>query len=47
MKKQLDEMIQLGVNTSFCSELAAPVILVKKKSMDGTPKYRFCTIFAG
>jgi hypothetical protein len=26
---------------------AAPVILVPKKSADGTPKYRFCTDFGG
>jgi hypothetical protein len=47
MKKQLDEMIQQGVITPSCSEWAAPVILVKKKSMDGTPKYWFCTDFRG
>ena len=47
MKKQLDEMLQSGVITPSCSEWAAPAILVKKKSMDGTPKYRFCTDFRG
>lgn len=47
MKRQLEEMIQRGVITLSCSEWAAPVILVKKKSMDGTPKYRFCTNFHG
>jgi hypothetical protein len=46
MKKQLDEMIR-GVITPSCSEWAAPVVLVKKKSLDGTPKYRFCTDFRG
>jgi hypothetical protein len=40
-------MIQRGVITPSCSEWAAPVILVKRKSMDGTPKYRFCTDFRG
>jgi hypothetical protein len=30
-----------------CSEWAAPVILLKNKSMDGIPKYRFCTDFRG
>jgi hypothetical protein len=45
MKKQLDEMIQIGVITLSCSEWAAPVILVRKKSVDGSPKYRFCTNF--
>jgi len=47
MKNQLDEMLQRGVITPSCSEWTAPVILVKKKSMDGTPKYRFCTDFRG
>jgi hypothetical protein len=40
-------MIQRDVITPSCSEWAAPVILVKKKSMDGTPPYRFCTDFRG
>jgi hypothetical protein len=47
MKIQLDEIIQRGVITHSCSEWAAPVILVTKKSVDGTPKYRFCTDFKG
>ena len=47
MKKQLDDMLQRGVITPACSEWVAPVILVKKKSLDGTPKYRFCTDFRG
>jgi len=45
--RQLDEMIQRGVITPSCSEWAAPVILVRKKSVDGVPKYRFCTDFRG
>jgi len=40
-------MIQRGVITPSCSEWAAPVILVRKKSLDGTPKYRYCTDFHG
>jgi hypothetical protein len=44
MRKQLD-MTQKGVITPAFSEWAAPVILFHKKSMDGTPKYRFCTDF--
>jgi hypothetical protein len=40
-------MLQRGVIAPAFSEWAAPVILVKKKSMDGTPKYRFCTDFRG
>ena len=40
-------MIQRGVITPSCSEWAAPVLLVKKKSIDGSPKFRFCTDFRG
>jgi hypothetical protein len=47
MQKQLNDMLQRGVITPACSEWAAPVILVKKKSLDGSPKYRFCTDFRG
>jgi transposase InsO family protein len=47
MRKQLDDMIQKGVITPAFSEWAAPVILVHKKAMDGTPKYRFCTDVRG
>ena len=47
MKKQLDEMMRKGVITPCASPWAAPVILVPKKSADGTPKYRFCTDFRG
>ena len=47
MKNQLDEMLRKGVITSCASRWAAPVILVPKKSADGTPKYRFCTDFRG
>ena len=37
MKHQLDEMIRKGVITPCASPWAAPVILVPKKSVDGTP----------
>jgi hypothetical protein len=45
MKRQLDEMLKKRMITPFASLWAAPVILVAKKSPDGTPKYRFCTDF--
>lgn len=47
VKRQLDEMLAKGVITPCASPWAAPVILVPKKSPDGTPKYRFCTDFRG
>jgi hypothetical protein len=47
MKNQLNEMLRKGVITPCASPWAAPVILVPKKSADGTPKYRFCTDFRG
>jgi hypothetical protein len=40
-------MLAKGVITPCASPWAAPVILVPKKSPDGTPKYRFCTDFRG
>jgi hypothetical protein len=45
MRCQLDEMLAKGVITPCASPWAAPVILVPKKSPDGTQKYRFCTDF--
>jgi hypothetical protein len=45
MKRQLDTMLEKGVTTPCASSWAAPVILLPKKSPDGTPKYRFCTDF--
>jgi hypothetical protein len=41
------DMLQRGVITPACSEWAAIVILAKKKSLDDTTKYRFCTDFRG
>jgi hypothetical protein len=45
MQKQLDDMWQRGVITPACSEWAAPVILVKKKSLDGTQNTDFAPTF--
>jgi hypothetical protein len=45
MQRQIDEMLEKGMITPCASPWAAPVILVPKKSPDGTPKYRFCTDF--
>jgi hypothetical protein len=47
MKRQLDDMLSKGIITPCASPWAAPVVLVPKKSPDGTPKYRFCTDFRG
>jgi hypothetical protein len=47
MKRQLNEMLVKGVITPCATPWAAPVILVPKKSPDGTPRYRFCTDFRG
>jgi len=47
MKNQFDEMMRKGVITPCASPWTAPVILVPKKSADGTPKHRFCTDFRG
>ena len=45
MKYQLDEMMRKGVIPGGASPWAAPVIVLPKKSADGTSKYRFCTEF--
>ena len=47
MKNLLDEMTRKRVSTPCASPWATLVILVPKKSADGTPKYRFCTDFRG
>jgi hypothetical protein len=47
MKRQLDDMLAKGVITPCASPWAAPVILVPKKSPDGTPKYKVCIDFRG
>jgi hypothetical protein len=40
-------MVRRGVFTKAATVWAAPVILIRKKSADGTPKYRFCADFRG
>jgi len=47
MRNQLDEMMRKAVITPCASPRAAPVIMVTKKSADGTLKYRFCKDFTG
>jgi hypothetical protein len=47
MKKQTGDMRTRGVLTEAATEWAAPVILVTKKSLHGTPKYLFCSDFRG
>jgi hypothetical protein len=42
LENQTDEMIKEGVLTKAVTEWAAPVIFIRKKSTDGTVKYRFC-----
>ena len=43
----MDEMLRKGVINPCASPWALPVILVPKKSVDGNPKYIFCTDFRG
>jgi hypothetical protein len=47
LKNQIEEMVKRGVLTKAATEWAAPVILIRKKSTDGTIKYRFCADFRG
>lgn len=47
LKNQIDEMVRKGVLTKAATEYSAPVILIRKKSTDGTTKYRFCADFRG
>jgi hypothetical protein len=44
MKEQLDNMVAKGVITPCASPWAAPVILVRKKTADGTPSTGFALI---
>jgi hypothetical protein len=45
MKKQMTDMLDKGVIRKSKSPWSAPAILVKKKSLDGKPKFRFCMDF--
>jgi hypothetical protein len=45
MEKQVQEMLKKGVIRESKSPCSAPAILVPKKSLDGTPKFRFCVDF--
>jgi hypothetical protein len=45
MKAQVDKMLGKGVIRESHSPWSAPAILVPKKSLDGSPKYRFCVDF--
>jgi hypothetical protein len=47
LRGQIEEMVNKGVLTKTATEWAAPVILIRKKSTDGTIKYRFCADFRG
>lgn len=47
LRNQVEEMVERGVLTKAATEWAAPVILIRKKSTDGTVKYRFCADFRG
>jgi hypothetical protein len=41
MENQIETMLQKGVIRDSNSPWSAPAILVPKKSLDSTPKYRF------
>uniref|UniRef100_A0A146M517 RNA-directed DNA polymerase n=1 Tax=Lygus hesperus TaxID=30085 RepID=A0A146M517_LYGHE len=47
IRQQIDSMLEAGVIRHSDSPWSAPVVLVPKKSTDGTVKYRFCTDFRG
>ena len=44
MTNKLDKILRKEIITRCASPWAAPVILVPKKSADGTLKYRFCRL---
>ena len=45
MENQVQTMLRKEVIEASSSPWSSPVILVPKKSLDGTPKYRFCVDF--
>jgi hypothetical protein len=45
MQKQVQDMLKKGVIRECKSPWSAAAILVPKKSLDGTPKFRFCVDF--
>ena len=45
MQDQVQKMLDKGIIRESTSPLAAPAILVPKRSLDGKPKYRFCVDF--
>jgi hypothetical protein len=45
MEDQVHNMLKKGVIEESSSPWSSPVILVPKKSLDETPKYRFCVDF--
>jgi hypothetical protein len=47
MKMQIEEMVWRGILTKAATEWAAPVILIRKKSSNGTRKYLICTDYRG
>jgi len=45
MRSKIETMLDKGVIRKSHSPWSAPAILVRKKSADGKPKYRFCVDF--
>jgi hypothetical protein len=45
MKVQIEKMLDRGIIRQSNSPWSAPAILVPKKSIDGTPNFRFCIDF--
>ncbi|XP_039297997.1 uncharacterized protein LOC120354668 [Nilaparvata lugens] len=45
VEEHLADMLNKGIITPSTSPWSAPVVLVRKRTTDGTPKWRFCTDF--